>query len=167
MARHTSTVRRALNVAAGLVLATGLVLGSAAPAHADVLDELAEQYAVGSGGGQLSKLLKVSLKLRAMGFKPSKGNYESLTQAMAYRPNQIPLVQALQDTIAYQQKIRAQAELLQQAQSQLNANSAVMGAGQMPAAGNPAQIPGAPVPGDGAVAPGAAAPMMPAAPPAP
>lgn len=170
MARITRGVRRALHVlagpVAGIVLATGLVFGSAATAHADVLDDLADQYAVGSGGGQLSRLLKVTLKLRSMGFKPSKANYEEITQAMAYRPNQIPLVQALQGTIAYQQKIMAQSELLQQAQSQLNANSAVMGAGQMPSAGNPAQLPGAPVPGDGAVAPGAAAPMMPAAPPA-
>lgn len=167
MARVTRGARRLLNGVAGAVLATGLVFGSVATAHADVLDDLADQYAVGSGGGQLSKLLKVTLKLRSMGFKPSKANYDEITQAMSYRPNQIPLVQALQDTIAYQQKIRAQSELLQQAQSQLNANSAVMGAGQMPAAGNPAQIAGAPAPGDGAVSPGAAAPMMPAAPPAP
>jgi hypothetical protein len=56
---------------------------------------------------------------------------------MEYRPNQNPLINALKDTIAYQAKIKAQTELLQTAQSQQNANSAVMGAGQMPAASNP------------------------------
>ena len=46
---------------------------------------------MGSGGGQLSNLLKMSLKLRAMGFKPSKANLAEIAQAMNYRPNQIPL----------------------------------------------------------------------------
>ena len=113
----------------------------------DVLDQLAEEYAIGSGGGQLSNLLKASLKMRAMGYRPSRANLEALSQAMRYRPNQIPMIQALKDTIAYQQKVMAQTNLLRQAQSQMNANSAVMGAGQMPSDSNPAMIPGAPVPG--------------------
>ncbi len=121
----------------------------------DVLDQLAQEYAVGSGGGQLSNLLKMSLKLRAMGFKPSKANLAEIAQAMNYRPNQIPLIEALKDAIAYQQKIRAQMEILQQYQQRQGANSAVMGAGQMPGDSNPANIPGAPP---------AAAPVMPAAP---
>jgi len=123
------------------------------PATGDVLDQLAEQYAVGAGGGQLSKLLRVSLKLRAMGFKPSKPYLDEISTAMKYRPNQNPLISALKNTIAYQQKIRAQTQLLQQAQSQQNAGSAVMGAGQMPGASNPAGLP----------APGASA-SLPAAP---
>lgn len=129
---------------------------TAAPASGDVLDQLAEEYAVGSGGGQLSNLLKMSLKLRAMGFKPSKANLAEIAEAMDYRPNQIPLIGALKDTIAYQQKIRAQMEILQQYQKQQGANSAVMGAGQMPADSNPANLPGAPQSGS--------APMMPSAP---
>lgn len=117
-----------------------------APVSGDVLDQLAEEYAVGSGGGQLSNLLKMSLKLRSMGFKPSKANLAEITKAMDYRPNQIPLIGALKDAIAYQQKIRAQMEILQQYQKQQGANSAVMGAGQMPGDSNPANLPGAPQP---------------------
>lgn len=133
--------------------------GTAVPAAAsgDVLDQLAQEYAVGSGGGQLSNLLKMSLKLRAMGFKPSQANLAEIAQAMNYRPNQIPLIEALKDAIAYQQKIRAQMEILQQYQQRQGSNSAVMGAGQMPGDSNPANIPGAPPAA-------AAAPPMPAAP---
>lgn len=163
--RSGSRRRRVLHGVTGALLAAGLVFGPAATAHADVLDDLAEQYAVGSGGGQLSNLLKLSLKLRAMGFKPSKANLAEITEAMDYRPNQNPLIEALKDTIAYQQKIKAQMEILQQYQQNQNAaNSAVMGAGQMPADSNPAQIPGAPQGGavpvpPGAVPPGAVPPM--------
>lgn len=124
-----------------------------ATASGDVLDQLAQEYAVGSGGGQLSNLLKMSLKMRAMGYKPSKANLAEIAQAMDYRPNQIPLIEALKDAIAYQQKIRAQMEILQQYQQRQGANSAVMGAGQMPGDSNP-----------GAPAAAAAAPAMPAAP---
>ena len=129
--------RGVLNGIAGVAVAVGMVFGSAAVAQADVLDDLAEDYAVGTGGGQLSNLLRISLKLRAMGYKPSKVYLDELTTAMSYRPNQNPLIEALKDTIAYQAKVKAQTELLQSAQSQQNANSAVMGAGQMPAASNP------------------------------
>lgn len=163
--RWRAVVARVLTAVLGVALAAGLALGSPAPAHADVLDDLGQEYVSGAGGGQLSNLVKVSLRLRAMGFRPSKANLEEIAQAMEYRPNQMPLISALKGTIAYQQKIKAQMEILQQAQSR-QANSAVMGAGQMPAAGNPAQIAGAPVPGSGAVDPAAAAPMMPAPPPA-
>ena len=163
-------VRHVLTGVAGVAVATGLTLGSTAVAHADVLDDLAEEYAVGAGGGQVSNLLKTSLKLRSMGIKPSKQYYAELQAAMNYRPNQMPLIEALKDTIAYQQKIKAQMEVLQQAQSQ-NANSAVMGAGQMPADSNPnqfgaamggSQLPGAQAPS--AQAPAVQVPMQPTAP---
>lgn len=123
----------------------------AAAASGDVLDQLAQEYAVGAGGGQLSNLLRMSLKLRAMGFKPSKASLAEISQAMEYRPNQIPLIEALKDAIAYQQKVKAQMEILQQYQQRQGANSAVMGAGQMPGDSNPG-------------APPAAAPAVPAAP---
>lgn len=124
----------------------------------DILDQLADDYGVGAGGGQVANLLRTALKLRAMGFKPSKANLAEIQAAMAYRPNQNPLIGALKDTIAYQSKLKGQMEVLQQAQSQQNANSAVMGAGQMPGASNPAmpgmsvgappvaEVPSAPVP---------------------
>lgn len=130
--------------------------GTAASAPAgDVLDQLSEEYAVGAGGGQVSNLLKTTLKLRAMGFRPSKANLQEISAAMSYRPNQMPLISALKDTIAYQQKLKAQMEILQQYQQQ-QANGAVMGAGQMPADSNPAGLPGASLPGGSAAAPGAA-----------
>lgn len=116
----------------------------AATAQGDVLDQLAEEYAVGSGGGQLSNLLKTSLKLRAMGFKPSKPYLDGLKAAMAHRPNQLPLIGALKDTIAYQQKIQAQMQILQSAQGKAGMGT---GAGSAPGPSNPANVaPQAPAP---------------------
>ena len=150
----TPTPRPTVAVEGGAA-ATPKVAAAAAP---DVLDTLAEQYAVGAGGGQLSNLLKVALKLRAMGFRPSKPYLDEIQTAMGYRPNQLPLIDALKDTIAYQQKLRAQMELLTKAQARQSTGSAVMGAGQMPAAGNPAN-PAPPPP--------AAPPVPPLTPPSP
>lgn len=99
-----------------------------------------QEYDQGAGGGQLSNLTKSVMKLRAQGFKPSKANVAAIMDALNYRPNQKPLIDALNDTLAYQQKIKAQTALLQQAQ-QAQQNNAVMGAGQMPSDGNP-NIPG-------------------------
>lgn len=137
-----------------------------AAAGTDVLDQLAEEYAVGSGGGQMSNLLKAALKLKAMGFRPSKANLEEISQAMAYRPNQMPLISALKDTIAYQQKLKAQMEILQQYQ-QAQAGNAVLGGSTYsgPAMGAPSA--GAPAmgqPGTSAGTVPGGAPMMPAAP---
>ncbi len=129
-------------VAGGAAAGTAATAASAAAASAqpgDVLDQLAEEYAVGSGGGQLSNLLKTALKLRSMGFRPSKPYLDEIKDAMAHRPNQLPLIGALKDTIAYQQKIQAQMQILQNAQAK-NANGAVMGAGAAPGAANPANV---------------------------
>lgn len=144
----------ALSGGAAAPAAASAGAATAATAQGDVLDQLAEQYAVGSGGGQLSNLLKTSLKLRSMGFKPSKPYLDEIQEAMNHRPNQLPLIGALKDTIAYQQKIAAQMQILQSAQAK-NANGAVMGAGAAPGAANPANV----VP----QAPQATAPGMPAA----
>jgi hypothetical protein len=142
--------------AAGAAASADAATAAAAGAtQGDVLDQLAEEYAVGAGGGQLSNLLKTALKLRAMGFKPSKKYLDEIQEAMTHRPNQLPLIGALKDTIAYQQKIQAQMQILQQAQAK-NANGAVMGAGAAPGAANPANV------APGAVAPGMAAPPAPA-----
>jgi hypothetical protein len=118
----------ALRSIAGVALAAGLVCGSTATAHADILDDLAEQYSIGASGGQLSKLLKVSLKLRSMGYKPSQPYLDALTKAATYRPNQNPLIEALKDTIAYQAKVKAQTDLIQGSQSQ----QGMVSTGQMP-----------------------------------
>ena len=137
----TSTPKPTIAVEGGAAAAAaGATTAATASNAGDVLDQLAEEYAVGSGGGQLSNLLKVALKLRSMGYKPSKQYLDELQTAMTYRPNQLPLIGALKDTIAYQQKLKAQMDILSSAQSKQNANSAVMGAGQMPGASNPAGL---------------------------
>jgi hypothetical protein len=157
------TVAVAGGAAAGAEAAASAAAATVAAgaAQGDVLDELAEQYAVGSGGGQLSNLLKTSLKLRSMGFKPSKQYLEEIKEAMTHRPNQLPLIGALKDTIAYQQKIAAQMQILQSAQAKGGSGMA-SGAGSAPGPANVA--PQAPQ-GTGAV-PAAAAPpvILPATP---
>jgi len=87
---------------AGFVAAGSL--GAAALAHADVLDDLAGQYDTGSSGGQVSKLIHSVIKLRAQGYGPSKGNLADIQTAMDHRPNEMPLIKALQSTIAFQQR---------------------------------------------------------------
>lgn len=149
----TPAPKPTIAVEGGAAASAGSTTAGATTAPADILDVLADEYAVGAGGGQVSNLLKVALKLRAMGFRPSKPYLDQLKNAMNYRPNQLPLISALKDTIAYQQKLQAQKEILTRAQAQQNPGSAVMGAGPMPGASNPANVvpgapgaPGAPVP---------------------
>lgn len=79
-------------------------------ANADVLDDVYAEYATGAGGGQVSKLVEKAMKLRALGFRPTKGHLDKIEQALAYRPNQKPLIEALETTIAYQRKRQAQAD---------------------------------------------------------
>lgn len=88
-------------------IAVAMAFGSAT-AHADVLDDLAQEYKVGAGGGQLSNLLDASLKLRAMGFKPRPADLVNIQDSLKYKPNQTPLINALKGAIAYQQKVQAQ-----------------------------------------------------------
>lgn len=121
-----------------------------------------QEYDMGAGGGQLSNMIKAVMKLRAMGYRPSKANVAAITEALDDRPNQRPLLEALGETLAYQQRIKAQNEMLQQAQASKNSNSAQMGAGQMPSDGMPAAP--APWPGGGDPAAAAAPPVAPPAP---
>jgi hypothetical protein len=74
------------------------------------------EYSQGDGGGQISKLIDDAMNLRAQGFKPSNGNAAALAEALEFRPNQTPLVEALKETIAYQRKLQAQAAMAQQEQ---------------------------------------------------
>ena len=97
----------------------------------DLLAFIDQNYDTGSGGGQLSNLIKSVMKLRAAGFKPTKANVAAITQALNYRPNQKPLIDALTDTLA---------------QAAMNGNSAVMGAGEMPGDSNPIMGGGQPAP---------------------
>jgi hypothetical protein len=139
----SGTATAAGQTAAGQTAAGQTAAGQAAGQKGDILDQLAEEYAIGAGGGQLSNLLKVALRLRAMGFKPSKPYLDELQAAMKYRPNQLPLIDALKDTIAYQQKLKAQMEILGNAQAR---QGAAMGAGAAPGPGSPASVVATPPP---------------------
>jgi hypothetical protein len=95
---------------------TGEECAKADPAGADTppvmtADEalaiIARDYDMGAGGGQLSTLIHEVLTLRAQGFKPSNANKEAITKALDYRPNQAPLIEALNETLAYQRKMQA------------------------------------------------------------
>src|SRR6478736_4402977 len=46
----------------------------------------------------------------ALAIKPSNTNKEAITKALDYRPNQAPLIQALQETLSYQRKMQALAQ---------------------------------------------------------
>jgi hypothetical protein len=76
-------------------------------ANADILDDIGVKYMQGAGGGQLSNFAKEALTLRALGFKPSKGNLEELQAGWDFLPNQTRLVDALKDTVAYQRRLQA------------------------------------------------------------
>ncbi|MGH3676336.1 MAG: hypothetical protein ACRDU5_11475 [Mycobacterium sp.] len=82
----------------------------------EALAIIAEDYDVGAGGGQLANLIHDVMTLRAQGFMPSKANRAAIQEALDYRPNQTPLVEALEDTLSYQRKIQAQAAQAQPTQ---------------------------------------------------
>jgi hypothetical protein len=163
MSLQTGNLRRAVKGSvASSAMAIGLLVGVGAPtALADpatpstetptppvmTADEalaiIDKDYDTGAGGGQVSNLIHDVMKLRALGFKPSNANKEAITKALDYRPNEEPLIQALQETLAYQRKMQA---------LQHNANNPSQpgfGIGQPP----PGM--GAPVPPGVPVAPGA------------
>lgn len=103
-------VRRMItSFAVGGALAAGLLSGTGT-ANADVLDDIADEYASGAGGGQISNLIHESMTLRARGFQPSQSNVSELRDALDYRPNQGPLVEALKETVAHQNKLKARAD---------------------------------------------------------
>ncbi|WP_256277871.1 hypothetical protein [Mycolicibacterium grossiae] len=90
---------------------------SAAPANDaragdQALAEIAAQYDTGAGGGQIANLIHSVMILRSQGFYPSKGNVMALQDGLDKRPNQGPLVQALEETLAFQRrnKMRGQAQ---------------------------------------------------------
>ena len=75
-----------------------------------VLQTIHAEYAQGDGGGQISKLIDDAMRLRQQGFRPSGANAAALIQALEYRPNQTPLVEALKETISYQRKLQLRAQ---------------------------------------------------------
>jgi hypothetical protein len=79
----------------------------------EALAIIATEYQQGDGGGQLSKLIDDVMILRAQGFRPSNANKLAIQDALEHRPNQTPLVEALKETLAYQRKLQAQAQMSQ------------------------------------------------------
>ncbi len=116
--RSVAGWRRAASTAlTAAAVAVALMFGSTpATASADVLDELAQEFTTSAGGGQVANLLHESLKLRSMGFKPTKAQLDSIQDALRYRPNQKPLISALEETIAAQTTKMQQAEAIAQKQ---------------------------------------------------
>jgi hypothetical protein len=110
--RTSTGWRRAFTgaVASG-ALAAGLMAGlGSGTASADVLDDIGAEYDTGAGGGQVSQLVHIALKMRALGFVPSKGNMDDLVAAVAKKPNQEPMIDALTKTIAFQKRTQARGQ---------------------------------------------------------
>jgi hypothetical protein len=143
MTVQTNNLRRAVTGAvASSAMAIGLLMGvGSATASADVLDDIGAKYMEGAGGGQISNFVKEALTLRALGFKPTRGNLEALQAGIDYLPNQSRLVDALKDTVAYQRKMQALRQNAGNAQQQPGYN---FGIGQAPPGMAPALPPGVP-----------------------
>jgi hypothetical protein len=90
-------------------LAASMVMGfGTGTANADVLDDLVVEYSRGAGAGQVANLLNDALTMRAQGVRPKPGDLQAVTAALEYRPNQAPLIGALQRVVSSQRKVLAQ-----------------------------------------------------------
>ena len=87
------------------------------------------EYSLGDGGGQLSSLIDDVMKMRAQGYKPSNANKVAIEDALAHRPNQTPLIEALKTTLQYQRKIAEQQAMAAQQQQQSGGNVPVIPGG--------------------------------------
>jgi hypothetical protein len=123
-----STRRSAAAALAGAAIVGGLVAGfsaptalaqpaqpagpSAEPTRPMTADQalaiVARDYDLGAGGGQLSKLIDQVLSMRAKGFRPSAASRQAIVTALDKRPNQTPLIEALQATLVDQRRQMAQ-----------------------------------------------------------
>ena len=151
--------RTAVAALAASALAGGLALGVATPGAVaqpadsststeetqapispdQVLMMISQEYQVGRGGGQVSKLIEQVMTLRMRGVRPSRGNAVALAAALEKRPNQVPLIQALEETLTYQRK-----------QMMRSSNQVPSGSGAPPVAtpgapGAPGWVPGNPM----------------------
>jgi hypothetical protein len=126
---HPGWRRAATGGVASAVLAAGLIAGfGSGTASADVLDDINAEYDVGSAGGQISNLIHSAIKLRAAGYVPSKGNLDDIEAGLAKRPNQIPLIDALEATVAFQKRNQARGAAQQpQGPSSVSINQAPNG----------------------------------------
>jgi hypothetical protein len=86
--------------------AGGATADDSTPAPAMTADEalaiIDANYDTGAGGGQISILIHKILKLRQAGFYPSNSNKQAIVDALDKRPNQAPLIKALEETLAFQ-----------------------------------------------------------------
>ncbi|MBV5245842.1 hypothetical protein KUF57_20085 [Mycolicibacterium sp. PAM1] len=105
---------------------------------------ISNEYQTGASGGQVSKLIEQVMTLRQRGIRPSMANAQALKAGLDARPNQKPLIEALQSTLVYQRKVMAQS------------------ATQMPSGGGapPVATPGSPQVGMGGPAWGPNNPMQ-------
>ena len=116
--RPRNTVMAAL---AAVGMAIALMFGSVpATAHADVLDDLAQEFSTAAGAGQVANLLSEALKMRSMGVKPTKAELTAVQAALDYRPNQKPLIGALQALVAGQTTRLQQAQAIAQNQGPIS-----------------------------------------------
>ena len=126
---NVSWRRAVFGAVAGGVLAAGLVMSSA-PALADpatpsteadapasdapvqmtadqALAIIASDYDLGAGGGQISTLIHKIMSLRSQGYYASESNRKAIVAALEKRPNQAPLVEALESTLSFQLRNKA------------------------------------------------------------
>jgi len=110
----SKTARRAAAGVTTTGIAVALMLAAGpGTARADVIDELANEFTTASGAGPVANLVNQSLRLKAAGFRPTAGELTAITQAETYRPNQTPLIKALQETVAGQTKLQQMAQATQ------------------------------------------------------
>ncbi|MDZ4232684.1 MAG: hypothetical protein U1C73_02745 [Dietzia sp.] len=108
--------RSAATALAGAAVVTGVVVGFAAPTALaqpaepttenrapvspdQILMMISQEYQTGSGGGQVSKLIDQVITLRSRGVRPSVASTRALAAGLEARPNQGPLIEALQATL--------------------------------------------------------------------
>lgn len=130
--RNTGWTRAMTMVATG-ALAAGLSMGLCAPTALavpsdtvtdpatdpnapppqtpdQVLQAVDAEYDTGAGGGQVSNLIHSIMKLKNQGYAPTKGNVDAIVDALGHRPNQEPLIEALQATLVTQKRNQARSQ---------------------------------------------------------
>ena len=98
----------------------------------EALTIIATEYDTGAGGGKLSNLIHDVLTLRAQGFKASNANKIAIEEALEKRPNQTPLIEALEQTLAYQLTQKARQAAAGTPQGGFNAGINQLPPGQTP-----------------------------------
>ncbi len=69
-----------------------------------ILMMISDEYQTGSSGGQVSKLIDQVITLRKRGIRPSRASTQALAAALDKRPNQKPLIEALQAALSDQRR---------------------------------------------------------------